>query len=48
MRIFAKGQSSANAPILAALVAGGVAGSNSWLFTYPVDYVKTVMQSQDL
>ena len=48
MRLFADGESSAHAPIEAAFLAGGIAGSNSWLFTYPVDYVKTVMQSQDL
>ena len=48
MRLFANGESSAQAPIMAAFLAGGIAGSNSWLFTYPIDYVKTVMQSQDL
>jgi solute carrier family 25 carnitine/acylcarnitine transporter 20/29 len=49
MRLFApKGEGSANAPIMAAFLAGGLAGSNSWLFTYPVDYVKTIMQSQNL
>jgi solute carrier family 25 (mitochondrial carnitine/acylcarnitine transporter), member 20/29 len=25
-----------------------MAGCNSWLFTYPVDYVKTKMQSQNM
>ena len=48
MRLFAGGESSAHAPIEAAFLAGGIAGSSSWFFTYPVDYVKTVMQSQDL
>ena len=48
MRLFAGGESSAHAPIEAAFLAGGIAGSNSWLWTYPVDYVKTVMQSQEL
>ncbi len=33
---------------MAAFLAGGLAGSNSWLLTYPIDYIKTVMQSQDL
>ncbi len=48
MRLFAGGQSSYHAPIMAAFIAGGLAGANSWLFTYPIDYIKTVMQSQDL
>lgn len=48
MRLFAGGQSSENAPIMAAFIAGGLAGANSWLFTYPIDYIKTVIQSQDL
>ena len=48
MRLFAGGEGSSQAPIYAAFLAGGIAGSNSWLFTYPVDYIKTVMQSQDL
>ena len=29
-------------------VAGGIAGPLSWLLPYPVDYVKTKMQSQNL
>jgi len=49
MRLFAnEGQTSYHTPLYYALLAGGVAGSNSWLFTYPIDYVKTVMQSQNL
>jgi hypothetical protein len=49
MRLFApKGEGSSQAPIMAAFLAGGLAGCNSWLFTYPVDYVKTIMQSQHL
>lgn len=48
MRLFAGGKSSSEANIMAAFIAGGLAGSNSWLLTYPVDYIKTVMQSQDL
>ena len=27
--------------------AGGIAGCLSWLFTYPLDYVKTLIQSDD-
>jgi solute carrier family 25 carnitine/acylcarnitine transporter 20/29 len=48
MRLFAGGESSYHAPISAAFLAGGIAGSNSWLLTYPIDYIKTVMQSQEL
>jgi solute carrier family 25 (mitochondrial carnitine/acylcarnitine transporter), member 20/29 len=48
MRLFAGGKSSSEAPIMGAFLAGGLAGSNSWLLTYPVDYLKTVIQSQDL
>jgi len=49
MRIFApEGQGSSSAPIMTAFFAGGLAGCNSWLFTYPIDYVKTLMQSQCL
>ena len=48
MRLFAGGESSSQAPIHAAFLAGGMAGCTSWLFTYPVDYIKTVTQSQDL
>lgn len=49
MRLFApEGQGSLAAPIFMAFFAGGLAGANSWLFTYPVDYIKTVMQSQNL
>lgn len=49
MRKFAlEGQGSSSAPIMTAFFAGGLAGCNSWLFTYPIDYVKTLMQSQCL
>lgn len=49
MREFApEGEGSGKAPIMAAFLAGGLAGCNSWLFTYPIDYVKTLMQSQNL
>jgi len=48
MRLFApEGEGSLSAPIYAAFLAGGLAGSNSWLFTHPVDYIKTLMQSQN-
>lgn len=42
------GDEQVEAPIMAAFVAGGVSGCSSWLFTYPIDYVKTVIQSQPL
>ncbi len=49
MRLFSpKGLSSRHSPIIAAFIAGGFAGMNSWMFTYPIDYVKTLIQSQDL
>lgn len=49
MRYFApKGEDSSKAPITAAFLAGGLAGVNSWIFTYPIDYVKTLTQSQNL
>jgi len=49
MRYFApEGEGSGKAPIMAAFLAGGLAGTNSWIFTYPIDYVKTLTQSQCL
>jgi len=49
MRLFApNGKSSLSTPVLIALLAGGFAGVNSWFCTYPLDYIKTVIQSQDL
>jgi hypothetical protein len=30
------------------MLAGGVAGLGSWIFTYPLDFIKTKIQSQDL
>lgn len=27
---------------------GGIAGAASWVFSYPVDYVKTLVQSQSI
>jgi hypothetical protein len=34
--------------VLGPFLAGGLAGCSSWLFIYPVDYIKTVIQSQSL
>jgi solute carrier family 25 (mitochondrial carnitine/acylcarnitine transporter), member 20/29 len=48
MRLFAGNKSASHAPIEAAFLAGGLGGTFSWMMTYPIDYVKTVMQSQDL
>jgi len=49
MRLFAsKDHGSGSAPIMISFFAGGIAGSASWLLTYPVDYIKTIMQSQNL
>lgn len=49
MRLFApEGRGSLHAPLMVSILAGGLAGANSWLFTYPIDYVKTLMQSQNL
>ena len=30
------------------MMAGGVAGLSSWVIGYPIDYLKTKIQSQDL
>ena len=46
MRMFvSEGKTSLNAPVTAAFFAGGIAGMSSWVFTYPIDYVKTLVQS---
>lgn len=37
-----------NVPIYVPLIAGGVAGTSYWVFNYPFDYVKTLMQSDKL
>ena len=30
------------------MMAGGIAGLSSWVIGYPIDYLKTKIQSQDL
>ncbi len=35
-------------PIYVPLIAGGMGGIAAWMFNYPVDYVKTLMQSDKL
>ena len=34
-----------NVPIYVPLIAGGIGGTFYWVFNYPFDYVKTLMQS---
>ena len=34
-----------NVPIYVPMIAGGVGGTFYWVFNYPFDYVKTLMQS---
>ena len=34
-----------NVPIYVPMIAGGVGGTSYWIFNYPFDYVKTLMQS---
>lgn len=34
--------------IFGSLLAGGIAGLSFWTFVYPVDYVKTIVQSDSL
>jgi len=41
-------KNSANAPLQAAFFMGGIAGAASWIFSYPIDYVKTLIQSQKI
>lgn len=49
MRILSpEGEDSSKAPILGAFFVGGISGMSSWIFSYPVDYIKTVVQSDNL
>lgn len=34
-----------NLPIYVPFIAGGIGGTSYWIFNYPFDYVKTLMQS---
>lgn len=45
MRFYSDDGHPANAHIVTAFFAGGIAGGSSWLFTYPIDYIKTLIQS---
>ena len=42
------GQKSKDAPLEACLLAGGFAGLCYWAVVYPVDYIKTRIQSDNL
>jgi len=46
MRSIADDENS-HAPVLASFFVGGFAGMLSWLFSYPIDYVKTLIQSDN-
>ena len=35
-------------PFYVPFLAGGTAGTSYWVFTYPIDYVKTAMQTDKL
>ncbi len=37
-----------NLPFYVPLLAGGIGGTAYWMFNYPFDYVKTLMQSDKL
>jgi hypothetical protein len=43
-----EGEDPTKTHILGAFLAGGISGSASWLFSYPIDYIKTVIQSQQI
>jgi hypothetical protein len=43
-----EGEDTKKTHILGAFLAGGISGSASWLVSYPIDYVKTVIQSQQI
>ena len=34
-----------DAPIYVPIIAGGLGGTSYWILNYPVDYIKTKMQS---
>lgn len=49
MRRFVKpGQRVADAPLYACLLAGAAAGMGYWVLTYPLDYIKTLIQTDNL
>lgn len=49
LRKFLKpGQRSQDAPLHGSLISGGFAGLCYWSVVYPIDYVKTIMQTDNL
>jgi solute carrier family 25 carnitine/acylcarnitine transporter 20/29 len=42
------GGKAADAPLTASILAGGLAGIGYWAFIYPIDYIKTLVQTDDL
>jgi solute carrier family 25 carnitine/acylcarnitine transporter 20/29 len=34
--------------LTSALLAGGIAGVSAWALAYPIDYIKTIVQTDDL
>jgi hypothetical protein len=43
-----EGQKSKDAPLLASLISGGFAGLCYWGVVYPIDYIKTIIQTDNL
>ena len=41
-------QKPSDAPLYAPLIAGGVAGLCFWIFLYPIDFIKTTIQTDSL
>ena len=39
------GKTKAEAPAYVPILAGGIGGTSYWLFNYPIDFIKTKMQS---
>lgn len=37
-----------NVPIWTAILAGGISGVATWTATYPIDYIKTLIQTDSL
>jgi len=40
-------KSKKDMPIYVPFIAGGIGGTMYWVFNYPIDYVKTLMQSDN-
>ena len=47
VRLTPPGVSKKDTPLYVPILAGGLGGTSYWLFNYPVDYIKTRMQSDD-